>query len=201
MSYLREVELDPTFPPVSSLQKFFGFVPNLFRAQALLPRVIEAAAGINRAVLLEERALPRTQKESVLLAVAAAYGNAYCVTRSHHALRLLGVPDRQLDQIGIDHHQAGLSTADMALLDFALKLARNAPWLSSEDIAALRGHGWNDESILATALTNFLCTLSAGLGPLVISSHGRFPTPASRPSRTLPRTLAVLPDRTCARWN
>jgi AhpD family alkylhydroperoxidase len=48
-------------------------------------------------------ALPRTKKESVLLAVAAAYGNTYCVTESHQALRLLGVPDRQLDQIGIDH--------------------------------------------------------------------------------------------------
>jgi uncharacterized peroxidase-related enzyme len=160
MSYLREVELDPTCPPFASLQEFFGFIRNLFRAQTLLPRVMEAAAGITRAVLLEERALPRTQKESVLLAVAAAYGNTYCVTKSRRTLRLLGVPDRQLDQIGVDHHQAGLAASDTALLDFALKLARNAPWLSGEDIATLRRHGWNDESILeailATALTNFL---------------------------------------------
>lgn len=190
MSYLRQVELDPTFPPFAAYHEFFGFVPNLFRAQTLLPRVIEAAAGITRAVLLEERALPRTQKESVLLAVAAAYGNTYCVTRSHHALRLLGVPDRQLDQIGIDHYQAGLPASDMALLDFALKLALNAPWLSGEDIAALRHHGWNDESILeailATALTNFLCTLSAGLGPSpdfeprAVARSGKPPQPDAR---------------------
>jgi hypothetical protein len=38
-------------------------------------------------------------------------------------------------------YQAGLPTADMALFDFALKLARNAPWLSGEDIATLRRHG------------------------------------------------------------
>jgi RNA polymerase sigma-70 factor, ECF subfamily len=169
MSYLREVELGATFPPFVSFPELAGFVPNLFRAQTLLPRTIDAGAGISRVVLLEEGALSRTRKESILLAVAAANRNTYCVAEHHRTLHSLGVPDRQLDQIVIDHHKAGLSALDTALLDFALKLARNAPWVSGEDIARLRRHELNDESILeailTTALTNFLCTLSAGLGP------------------------------------
>ncbi len=52
MSYLPEVELSPTFVPFASFQKLFGFVPNLFRAQTLLPRMIEAEAGLSAAVLL-----------------------------------------------------------------------------------------------------------------------------------------------------
>ena len=61
MSYLREVDLGATFPPFASLQELFGFVPNLFRAQTLLPRTIEAEAGIASAVLLQEQALSRTR--------------------------------------------------------------------------------------------------------------------------------------------
>jgi hypothetical protein len=74
MSYLREVEIDGTFPPFASFQELYGFVPNLFRAQTLLPRVIEAEAGIAATVLLKERALSRSQKEFIMLVVAAAHG-------------------------------------------------------------------------------------------------------------------------------
>jgi RNA polymerase sigma-70 factor (ECF subfamily) len=169
MSYLREVDLGATFPPFASFQEHFGFIPNLFRAQTLLPRTIEAEARIARAVLFEEQALSRTQKESILLAVAAEYGSTYCVTKHQHTLRSLGMPDHQLDQIVLDHHQAGLSRSDTVLLDFALKLAISAPWVSGEDIAALRNLGFTDESILETilvaGLSDFFCTLSTGLGP------------------------------------
>jgi hypothetical protein len=54
-------------------------------------------------------------------------------------------------------------------LDFTRKLATRAPWLSGGDIAELRRHQINDESILeavmVTGLTSLFCTLSAGLGP------------------------------------
>jgi hypothetical protein len=53
MSYLREATVGEAFPPFVALQALFGFVPNVFRAQTLLPRVIEAEAGIACALLLE----------------------------------------------------------------------------------------------------------------------------------------------------
>lgn len=169
MSYLREVSIRATFPSLAQLQELFGTVPNLFRAQTLLPRLIEAEAGIVAAVLLDERTLSRSRKEFIMLAVAAAYGNSYCFIEHHEKLRSLGIPDHYLDQIVNDHHQAGLSTPNTILLDFALKLAVTAPWLSGDDIALLREHGFADESILevilVVALTDFLCTLATGLGP------------------------------------
>jgi RNA polymerase sigma-70 factor, ECF subfamily len=168
MGYFREVELDPTYPPLASLHELYGFVPELFRAQTSLPRIVDAEAGIAGAVLFGERALSRVQKEFIVLAVAAANGNTYCVTEHHRTLRSLGVPDGQIDQIVIAHDEARLSAPDTALLDFALKLALSAPWLSRADIAALRDHGFRDESILeailVTALGELLCTLSRGLG-------------------------------------
>jgi RNA polymerase sigma-70 factor, ECF subfamily len=169
MRNLQDAELDVTFAPFAYLQTLFGFVPNLFRVQALLPRVIEAEAGIVSAVLLEERTLSRNQKLFILLAVAAAYQNTYCVTAWYRMLQVRGIAERQLDLIIIDHQQAGLSAADAALLDFALKLATDAPWVSGTDIAALSQCGFRDvailEAILVTALSNLLCTLSIGLSP------------------------------------
>ena len=54
MSFLPEVELDEAFGPFVSFRENLGFIPNLFRAQSLLPRVVEAEAEIAGAVLLEE---------------------------------------------------------------------------------------------------------------------------------------------------
>jgi hypothetical protein len=111
-------------PPVVALQALFGFVPNVFRAQPLLPRVIEAEAGIACALLLEERDLSRIQKASMSLAISAAHGDDYWVTGYYQLLRSTGVPGDTLDRIVVNDHQADLSTRDQALLDFARKLAK-----------------------------------------------------------------------------
>jgi RNA polymerase sigma-70 factor, ECF subfamily len=169
MSYLREMDLEETLCASVSVQEVLGFLPNLFRAQMLLPRIVEAVAGLAGAVVLRERALTRIRKECIMLAVAAAHRNLYCVTLHRHTLQALGIPHSQLGQIVIDHHEAGLSPPDIALLDFSVKLATRAPWLSPQDIAVVRSHGFADESILeailVTALTKLFCTLSSGLGP------------------------------------
>ena len=169
MSYLQEVDLGGAFPPFASFQEHFGVVPNLFRAQSSLPRILQGEAEIIDAVLFKNWSLSRTQKEYILLAVGVAYRATYCVALHYQVLRSLGVPDHQLDQIVINHSKAAVSTPDAALLDFAIKLAMYAPWLSGDDIDALRNHGFNDESILeailVTGLATFLCTLSTGLGP------------------------------------
>jgi len=168
MSFLPIVELTEPFEPFAALEQRLGFVPNLFRAQALLPRVLEAEAEIAGVVLFKESALSRIQKESILLAVAAASRNIYCVTAHSRMLRSLGMGGEQIERITTDHRRAGLSTADTALLDFALKLGQYPTWISRPDVDLLRQHSFSDEQILEavlmTALTGFLCTLSTGLG-------------------------------------
>jgi RNA polymerase sigma-70 factor (ECF subfamily) len=187
MSFLREVQLDAAFGPFVAFQENFGFIPNLFRAQSLLPRVIEVQAHIAGTVLLKEKSLSRVQKEQILLTVAAADRNIYCVTQHGQILRSLGIPAPQLEQLLSDHRRAGLSAADTALLDFALKLGRNAPSLDREDIEALRARGFGDESILeavlVTALTRFLCTLSVGLAPESDFEAWKLPPTAITPQR------------------
>jgi RNA polymerase sigma-70 factor, ECF subfamily len=192
MSFLSEVQLYDKFGPLLVFQEDLGFIPNLVRAQSLLPRVIEAQASLERAVCLAEGEISRVQKERILLSVAAARHDTYCMAAAGNALSTLGVSDRQIAGLLSDYRRADLSAADVALLDFSLKLNCHAPSVRSEDIDRLRAHGFVDESIIEAvatiALAIYRCTLSAGLGP----------DPDFRPvlplSETISATRVVLRD-------
>jgi RNA polymerase sigma-70 factor (ECF subfamily) len=172
MTYLPTVDLGDSFAPFAWFRDRFGFVPNLFRAQSLLPRAIEAEAEITRAILAaeggREGGLSRAQKECILLAIAGANRSSYCVAAHREILRSLGMAEAQTRQIALDHRRAGLIEQDAALLDFALKLAQCPTRLAGADIEGLRRLGLTDEQILdavlVSGLTKFMCTLSLGLG-------------------------------------
>ena len=61
MDYFPQAELDESFQPLRFLHDKLGFVPNIFRAQTLLPKVIDAEARLADAVLFQDRALSRNQ--------------------------------------------------------------------------------------------------------------------------------------------
>jgi RNA polymerase sigma-70 factor (ECF subfamily) len=157
------------FGPSVTFQEAFGFVPNLLHAQTLLPRVIEAQAKLESAIRLREGAISRIQKERILLSIAADRHDTYCVALDSRVLFSLGMSESNIDDLLNDYLRAGLSAADLACLQFCLKLSCVAPSVSSEDIDALRASGLGDEAIfeavLVTALGVYRCTLSAGLGP------------------------------------
>ena len=199
MSFLRAVQLYDKFGPFVEFQETLGFVPNLFYAQTLLPRVIEAQARIAATVLLKDKALSRIQKEQIILMVAAARQDTYCVTAHRKILSSLGKSEAQLDRLLTDYRRAGFSEADVALLDFSAKLSQHAPSVHSGDIETLRGCGLDDESILeavqVTALARFLCTLSAGLAPEPDFEPRKLSSPTISPPREpgSPGTVAQGP--------
>ena len=166
---MRAPYLSPkTFSPFAIVQKSHGFIPNFFRAQSLRPDLLEAELEAVGRILLPEEALTRVQKESILLAVSAANLNSYCVAMHCNLLRGLGMPSEEGDQIAVDYHEANLSVADKALLDFAVKLGTRSPEFSRRDVVKLQALGFTEEQILecvvVTALNNFSNTLQMGLG-------------------------------------
>ena len=169
MSFLSEVQLGDKFGPFVIFQEALGFIPNLLRAQTLLPRAIEAQAKLESAVRLREGAIPRVQKERIFLSIAGDRQDTYSVAMDSKVMSSLGVPDRQIDDLLNEYHHAGLSAPNLASLQFCLKLSRHARSVCSKDIETLRASGFNDESILEavvmTALAVYRCTLSVGLGP------------------------------------
>jgi len=109
--------------------------------------VLEAEANTVGSVLLSDDVLTRQQKEYILLAVSAANLNTYCVAVHSEMLRALGVSGETSDQVAVDHRNAGLSPADTALLDMALKLTRQPRAFRSADLDTLRRHGFTEEQV------------------------------------------------------
>ncbi len=166
--FFQEVELGASYPPFSAFREHFGFVPSIFRCQSLLPRLIEAEAGLAAAIHFPVRALSCRQKERLLLPLAAAHRNGYWVAAHYQLLCLLGEPEERLDQLVSDYRQADLSSADMGLLEFALNLGTNGPFITRKDIGNVQSQGWSNEiileTILITAWSSLLSCLSTGLG-------------------------------------
>jgi RNA polymerase sigma-70 factor (ECF subfamily) len=167
--YVPAPYLSPiTFEHFAIVQKSHGFIPNFFRAQTLRPDLLEAELDAVGTILLPEDCLTRVQKESILLAVSAANLNSYCVAIHCNMLRGLGLSAEEADQIAVDYRLSNLSKADMALLDFAVKLGINFSECSPEDAATLASFGFTQEqtleAVVVTALNNFANTLQMGLG-------------------------------------
>jgi RNA polymerase sigma-70 factor, ECF subfamily len=167
MSLIPETTFPDSFRPYESFRHQFGFVPAIFRAQSLLPRVIEAEAQMLAAVLLAPGALARVQKETILLMLAYEQRSEYCISIHRHVLGRLGLASSRLDRLARDYHDGVLSDTDAAMIDFALTLGVAPAAIDGGDIEALRSKGLSDnqilEAILTAALAHFLCTLSAGL--------------------------------------
>src|SRR5947208_1511081 len=125
----------------SRLVAAYGFVPNIFRAQMNVERVVDAQACLIEAVF----GAGKSFAVPVLHVVAQARDSNYC---------------RALFPSGDVHNP---------LTMFVLKLARYGPWISKGDVEELRVTGMNDGEILhaiaTTALGQMLCTLELGLRP------------------------------------
>jgi RNA polymerase sigma-70 factor, ECF subfamily len=181
MSFLREVQLEKEFGPSIVFREALGFLPNLIRAQSLLPRVIEAQAKLEDAVRLREGELSRAQKERILLTIAADRRDTYCISMHSRVLLSLGTMPGQIDDLLNDYRRADLSAPDFSSLQFCLKLSRNSPAIQWEDTEALRVCGLTDqaifETVIVTALAIYLCTLSAGLRPELDFQARELPSP------------------------
>lgn len=140
----------------------YGFLPNLFRVQSVMPRAIEAEQQLINAVVVREGRLSRAQKDAILNAVASVRGNDYC--QALFGLSFAGVPD-----------------PNFALFDFSLKLAKHGPWVSGRDVLTLKNSGVADgdilEAIVTTGVGLMLCTLADGLRPR-LDTELKSPAPA-----------------------
>jgi len=151
------------------LREQFGFVPNLYRLQSAFPELLDAEVRLLESVLFTEGGLNRVQKECILLAVSAANLSTYCVTLHSQGLAILGIPIEESDRIVEDHGRSSISSADRALLDESRKLA-SIPTRSSQRFEAelLCKQGFTElqivETVVVSALANFLNTVQAGIG-------------------------------------
>ena len=83
-------------------------------------------------------------------------------------LRSVVASDEQRQGIQADYHSAQLTTNEVALLDFAVKLTKSPTGMARADLDHLRTYGFSDEQIVdavhCISYFNFINRVLDGLG-------------------------------------
>ena len=128
----------------------FGYVPNHARVFSLRPDVLAAWRGLQASI---RGNLSLRRYELVTVAAAQALHSRYCLVAHSAVLAKDGMSVDQLRALLADFHDAGLAPVDVAMMEYAQKIARSANEITQADIDALRALGLEDVEILDIALT------------------------------------------------
>jgi uncharacterized peroxidase-related enzyme len=131
-------------------RKSLGYVPNHATVFGLRPEVLEAWRAFQGSI---RKNLKLRRYELVTLAAAKALNCRYCLLAHGAILNKNGVSVEQLRAILTNFHNAGLERAEVAMMEFAQKIALNANEMTQADVDALRALGLEDVEILDITLT------------------------------------------------
>ncbi|MFN8135562.1 MAG: carboxymuconolactone decarboxylase family protein [Bacteroidales bacterium] len=130
-------------------QKSLGYVPNHAKVFSLRPEVLEAWRTLQVSI---RKNLRLRYYELITFAAAMALDCRYCLLAHGTILMKNGVSVDQLRRILINFHDAGLEKDEIAMMEFAQKIIRNANEISQTDIDALRELDFKDVEILDITL-------------------------------------------------
>lgn len=170
MSFLQQAEQSPdTERMFDTDTKAMGYLPNFTRLFAHSPAVYVAWQQLNGAV---KAGMELRRYELATLAAARALKSSYCGLAHGKVLRDKFFDAPTVAAIASDHGSAGLSAQEVAVVNFAGKVAADANSVTEADVAGLRGHGLDDADIfhviLAVGARCFSAPSSAlpGLSPI-----------------------------------
>jgi uncharacterized peroxidase-related enzyme len=134
-----------------------GFVFSHTRAMAVNPEALEAFENLVHVVV---PSIGVRTYELVTLAAAAALRSPHCLlAHGRKALRAEALDEDTLVLVARDFEDAGLSSADVAVMRYAHKLSTDATSMTDDDAQSLRDAGFSDRQIvditLAAAVRNY----------------------------------------------
>lgn len=119
-----------------------GLVPNMTRAMANSPAVLEAYLGFSGA--LSKGSLTAKNREQIALAIGQANECDYCLAAHSTIGKMVGLtPDQILDS----RRGTAIDPKIDALIRFARKLVDERGRVSDAAIAEVRAEGWDDGAI------------------------------------------------------
>jgi alkylhydroperoxidase family enzyme len=128
------------------------------------PQIFAAWRALQRSV--QSRLAPR-RGELVAFAAALALKSTYAARACAVSLARFFSP-AELEALALDYHRASLDTVEVAVMDFAQKIAQQAWRVNPSDIQWLRSLGVGDAEIadivFAAAAQGFICKVVDGLG-------------------------------------
>jgi len=128
-----------------AVQEKSGFIPNVFLVLAHRPEEFRAFFAYHDALMDKPGNLSKAEREMIVVATSNANQCQYCVVAHGAILRIRAKNPLLADQVAINYRKADLSPRQMAMLDFAMKVALEAHAINEADHAALAAHGFDAE--------------------------------------------------------
>src|SRR5215475_5251866 len=150
MTFLRAAEDSPDTERIFEVDtRAMGYLPNYTQVFAHSPAVYGAWQQLNGAV---KAGMDLRRYELATLAAARALKSSYCGLAHGKILRDKFFGAETVAAIASDHGSADLSAQELAVVDFAGKVATDASSVTEGDIASLRSHGLDDSEIFQVML-------------------------------------------------
>lgn len=171
MAFVKKIPEEKAGPELRDLyaqiRSSYGFLPNYFQALGLMPALIRAERALADTILADGE-LSRIVKEHILLVVSGINSSSYCIAAHLELLRKLGVEKSLGRKLATKYQSAGLAANELALLQFADKLTRDASSVSKADVNALFAASWSEKAVIEATLVaawgNFINRVAFGLG-------------------------------------
>jgi uncharacterized peroxidase-related enzyme len=132
---------------ILTVQEKVGFIPNVFLALAHRPEELRAFMAYHDALMEKESGLSKAEREMIVVATSGKNECQYCVVAHGAILRIRAKNPLIADQVAVNYRKADISARQRAMLDFAMKVSRDAGAVEDADLAALKPHGFVDEDI------------------------------------------------------
>ncbi|OIH83432.1 carboxymuconolactone decarboxylase [Arthrobacter sp. UCD-GKA] len=140
-----------------------GYVPSHTRVLALNPEAFEAWKALQSSIA---KSMGMRRYELVTLAAALGIGSRHC-RLAHGNKALKYIDEQELLGIARDYRSAGLAEAEVAMMDYAVKLSGDSAAMGESDSRRLRDFGFTDREIvditLAAAARNYLSRILQAL--------------------------------------
>jgi uncharacterized peroxidase-related enzyme len=130
---------------ILEVQEKSGFIPNVFLAFAHRPDEFRAFFAYHDALMEKASGLSKAEREMIVVATSNANQCQYCVVAHGAILRIRAKDPLIADQVAVNYRKADITPRQRAMLDFAMKVSRDAGRIDESDFAALREHGFSDE--------------------------------------------------------
>jgi uncharacterized peroxidase-related enzyme len=149
-------------------EEAFGFIPNVFRAQAVNGDQFLAWWGYFNLLVNKEGHLSNADREMLAVVVSGLNQCTYCVVSHGAALREYSGDARTADLIDINWRQAKLADREAAMCAYAEKLTLAPAEVTEADLQPLRDVGLDDhqicELVQVVGMFNMTNRVSTALG-------------------------------------
>ncbi|MFZ1662998.1 MAG: peroxidase-related enzyme [Paracoccaceae bacterium] len=130
---------------ILAVQEKSGFVPNVFLVLAHRPDEFRAFFAYHDALMDKPGTLTKSEREMIVVATSNLNQCQYCVVAHGAILRIRAKNPLIADQIAVNYRKADITDRQKAMLDFAVKVSREAHSVGEMDFQRLAQHGFTEE--------------------------------------------------------